>query len=576
MIAFVGGAGLIVALSLNYLAGGAFQSRYSAIVFPFFVLLVARGFTTLRDPRILGGVLGVAIVLGFAGGVRNVVTQRTQAGEVASVLRREAKPGDLVVYCPDQVGPSVHRLTPVRSRRGRVPELRRAGTRRLGRLQEATGRGRSRPRSRAPRSPGPARTRSGTSSAPGYITHAGTCEAISDDFAAARSPAAAHALRQQDLREARAADVPGADQELNAHLLAHRSIGARPVRDLAGRRARRARDDPPHRHDPPLRGSARDPLGSARVGRVVVPRHRALRLRRRRVGRACASSRCSRCSGARSSWLPGVSAGLGVVFVANVSALALGFVLYRLVMQERDDPELARACGVARLSRSARVRARDGLRGSDVHDVRGDRAARAAVAALVARGGLRFPRRADPTGRRAARGAGGGRRLAAPRREGRRARGRARARAARVPRLGRSGARTTSGIRCARSRIRRGAGTGSIPIRAVAHNVHELFVGDHVSAGVHVVSALVFVALLVRARPALAALVHALRRRRARRRAQQPEPRLARALRTRDAALRAGRRRRHRRARAERVVLYLAGAGLVAASILAFTGVLVP
>ena len=48
--AFVGGVGLVVALTLNYLAGGAFQSRYSAIVFPFFVLLVARGFTTLRDP----------------------------------------------------------------------------------------------------------------------------------------------------------------------------------------------------------------------------------------------------------------------------------------------------------------------------------------------------------------------------------------------------------------------------------------------------------------------------------------------------------------------------------------------
>ena len=42
VIAFVGGVGLVVALSLNYLAGGAFQSRYSALVFPFFILLVAR------------------------------------------------------------------------------------------------------------------------------------------------------------------------------------------------------------------------------------------------------------------------------------------------------------------------------------------------------------------------------------------------------------------------------------------------------------------------------------------------------------------------------------------------------
>jgi hypothetical protein len=52
----------------------------------------------------------VVIGLGFVGGGRNVKTNRTQAGEVAAVLRSEARPGDLVVYCPDQLGPAVHRL----------------------------------------------------------------------------------------------------------------------------------------------------------------------------------------------------------------------------------------------------------------------------------------------------------------------------------------------------------------------------------------------------------------------------------------------------------------------------------
>jgi hypothetical protein len=46
------------------------------------------------------------------GGVRNVATDRTQAGQVASVLRADAAPGDVVVYCPDQLGPAVHRLAP--------------------------------------------------------------------------------------------------------------------------------------------------------------------------------------------------------------------------------------------------------------------------------------------------------------------------------------------------------------------------------------------------------------------------------------------------------------------------------
>jgi len=186
VIAFIGSAGLVVALLLNYVAGGAFQSRYSAIVFPFFVLLVARGFTTLRDPRILGGVFGVAIVLGFMGGVRNVITQRTQAGEVAAVLRREAKPGDLVVYCPDQVGPSVHRLTPSGLDEVVYPSF--AGPQRVDWVDYKKRLAAADPAAFARE----ALARAGSHtlwyvSAPGYTTHAGTCEGLSNDFAAARS-----------------------------------------------------------------------------------------------------------------------------------------------------------------------------------------------------------------------------------------------------------------------------------------------------------------------------------------------------------------------------------------------------
>jgi hypothetical protein len=109
-IAVVGAVTLVVGTTLSYLAGQAFEPRYSAIVFPFFILLAARGVTTLGDPRVRFGCLAVVIALGFAGGVRNVTEQRTQAGQVATVLRADAKPGDVVVYCPDQLGPAVHRL----------------------------------------------------------------------------------------------------------------------------------------------------------------------------------------------------------------------------------------------------------------------------------------------------------------------------------------------------------------------------------------------------------------------------------------------------------------------------------
>jgi mannosyltransferase len=168
------------------LAGGAFKSRYSAIVFPFFVLLVARGFTTLRDPRILAGLLAVTVLLGFAGGVRNVVTQRTQAPEVAAVLRREAKPGDVVVYCPDQVGPAVHRLAPHGLDEVVYPSF--AGPERIDWVDYKKRLAAANPATFARA----ALARAGSHtlwyvSAPGYITHIGTCEALSDDFAAART-----------------------------------------------------------------------------------------------------------------------------------------------------------------------------------------------------------------------------------------------------------------------------------------------------------------------------------------------------------------------------------------------------
>ncbi len=184
--AFVGGIGLVVALSLNYLAGGAFQTRYSAIVFPFFVLLVARGLSTLRDVRILALVAAVMVLLGFAGGVRNVVTQRTQAGEVAAILRAEAKPGDLVVYCPDQVGPAVHRLAPAGLDEVTYPRFLTPVRidwvdykKRLAHVDQAKF-----VRDALARADG--RT-IWYVSAPGYTTHTGVCEALNDDFARART-----------------------------------------------------------------------------------------------------------------------------------------------------------------------------------------------------------------------------------------------------------------------------------------------------------------------------------------------------------------------------------------------------
>jgi hypothetical protein len=108
--AAVGAAALLIGTTLAWAGRSAFQSRYASIVFPFFVLLVARGVTCFADPRVRNSIIAIVVVVGFVGGVRNAATNRTEAGEVAAILRADAKPGDIVLYCPDQVAPAVHRL----------------------------------------------------------------------------------------------------------------------------------------------------------------------------------------------------------------------------------------------------------------------------------------------------------------------------------------------------------------------------------------------------------------------------------------------------------------------------------
>lgn len=172
--------GLAGATTLNYLAGGAFQSRYSAIVFPFYILLVARGFAILRDQRILGALLLLTVALGFAGGVRNVQTQRTQAGGVARAIAAQAKPGDVVVYCPDQIAPSVHRLLPAELGLVELTYPSFAGPERVDWVDYKDKLGRVNTNDFGAEA---IRRAEGHQlfyvSAPGYITHPGTCEALS-------------------------------------------------------------------------------------------------------------------------------------------------------------------------------------------------------------------------------------------------------------------------------------------------------------------------------------------------------------------------------------------------------------
>jgi uncharacterized membrane protein len=108
----VGALTLMGGLALSFMAGTGFQSRYAAVMFPLFALVVAYGVVVLADHRIRYAVLAFIVVVGFVGGARNVATNRTQASQVTDRITAAARAGDVVAFCPDQLGPDVSRLLP--------------------------------------------------------------------------------------------------------------------------------------------------------------------------------------------------------------------------------------------------------------------------------------------------------------------------------------------------------------------------------------------------------------------------------------------------------------------------------
>jgi mannosyltransferase len=108
-------AGVILGTTLLAIIAGlvsstVFVARYLSVIFPLFILLVALGATVLIDRRARYAALAVTAALGLIVGFDSARMQRTQAPEVASVLNAAAAPGDVVAYCPDQLGPAVNRL----------------------------------------------------------------------------------------------------------------------------------------------------------------------------------------------------------------------------------------------------------------------------------------------------------------------------------------------------------------------------------------------------------------------------------------------------------------------------------
>lgn len=105
-------APLLVAVALAAVTHSGYALRYTAVCLPFYLLLVGRGLAVLPGPRLRNAAVALVVLAGLYGGLVTALRSRTQAGPIAAVLRASARPGDVVAYCPDQLGPAVHRLLP--------------------------------------------------------------------------------------------------------------------------------------------------------------------------------------------------------------------------------------------------------------------------------------------------------------------------------------------------------------------------------------------------------------------------------------------------------------------------------
>jgi mannosyltransferase len=108
---------------VSYLTWSAYATRYAAVVFPFIALLVAGGLSRFTDRWVRDGAAVVLTGLCLIGAAYQISGQRTQARNIGEAVAANASPGDVVVYCPDQLGPAGSREMPADIRQVVYPTL---------------------------------------------------------------------------------------------------------------------------------------------------------------------------------------------------------------------------------------------------------------------------------------------------------------------------------------------------------------------------------------------------------------------------------------------------------------------
>jgi mannosyltransferase len=101
---------LVLAIIVDGISQQAYAPRYLSMGAGLFVVVVGCGIAVLPSRRARRTMLALLVVAGLSVSLENAWQPRSEADLVAAVLNAKAHPGDVVVYCPDQLGPQTSRL----------------------------------------------------------------------------------------------------------------------------------------------------------------------------------------------------------------------------------------------------------------------------------------------------------------------------------------------------------------------------------------------------------------------------------------------------------------------------------
>ena len=121
LLAIIVAGTMAVGTVAGYASSSTFISRYAAVYMPLLLIVTGLGIARLGNQRWIIGVLVIVSSLGLVAGGRNVKTERTQAGRIAAIINAKGHVGDVVIFCPDQLGPAVNRLLDARFEQSTFP-----------------------------------------------------------------------------------------------------------------------------------------------------------------------------------------------------------------------------------------------------------------------------------------------------------------------------------------------------------------------------------------------------------------------------------------------------------------------